>query len=287
MKIGIISDIHGIFPQVIKNFIADVDEIWCLGDIWTQDVLDEINALGKPVIAVSGNWEEEMQSLLFETLPKRETIQREGLTILLTHKEEDHGNNYDGIDLHCYGHIHRFEYKTSRTRKDGKPTFCLNPGAVTPLYESTASAVTIEIDEGRIHDCNRISIQCDSIQIERDEKELSFAILYDRKPKRSWIFKMFGTPWDMSIENSSCDTYAADREALSSCLVSGKATEGFIVRFSRNDETVGGAFISADHGTDTIVFDGIATRDKSVISPDDMVSIVKEWYGASGTIIKE
>lgn len=286
MKIGIISDLHGIFPQIIKNFIADTDEIWCLGDIWTEDVLNEVKALGKPVVAVYGNWEEEKNSPLLNILPKKEVIQREGLTILLTHKDWGYNQHYEGIDLHCYGHKHEFEYKTSRPKKGGNRTFCLNPGAVTPLFHGTSSAVTIEIDNGHIHDCRRLVVQCDYISMQHNEDKYTFGIIYDKKPKRFWIFSVFGTPWPMTVENNESETYAYNRKLIADNLVSGNATDGYIIHFADKDGFIGGAFMSVNEQEDIITVEGIGIKNKDAITADDITSIVSGWYCPSELIIK-
>ena len=54
-KIGIISDTHGTFDEPLKAFLAEVDEIWCAGDIGSPEVMAEVAAMGKPFYGVYGN----------------------------------------------------------------------------------------------------------------------------------------------------------------------------------------------------------------------------------------
>lgn len=53
-RIGIISDTHGTFDETLRDFLADVDEIWHAGDIGSLELADAIAAF-KPLRAVSGN----------------------------------------------------------------------------------------------------------------------------------------------------------------------------------------------------------------------------------------
>ncbi|MBR2325937.1 MAG: metallophosphoesterase family protein [Alistipes sp.] len=53
-RIGIISDTHGCFDAPLREFLAEVDEIWHAGDIGSIELADEIAAF-KPLKAVYGN----------------------------------------------------------------------------------------------------------------------------------------------------------------------------------------------------------------------------------------
>ncbi len=53
-RIGVISDTHGCFDEVLRNFLKDVDEIWHAGDIGTPEIAAEIASF-KPLRAVYGN----------------------------------------------------------------------------------------------------------------------------------------------------------------------------------------------------------------------------------------
>lgn len=54
MRIGVISDTHGLLDQAIFSHLADVDEIWHAGDIGSADVIKRLEAF-RPVRAVWGN----------------------------------------------------------------------------------------------------------------------------------------------------------------------------------------------------------------------------------------
>lgn len=53
-RIGVISDTHGTFDEVLRRFLQDVDEIWHAGDFGSLELADEIGAF-KPLRGVYGN----------------------------------------------------------------------------------------------------------------------------------------------------------------------------------------------------------------------------------------
>jgi putative phosphoesterase len=54
MKIGVISDTHGLFDPAIESYFVGVDHIVHAGDIGRTSVIDRLRAIA-PVSAVSGN----------------------------------------------------------------------------------------------------------------------------------------------------------------------------------------------------------------------------------------
>ena len=82
MRIGIISDLHSTFDEPLKEFLAEVDEIWCAGDIGSQECAQAMSSLGKPVVAVHGNIDDYTMRL---TYPAWQCFERAGATILMTH----------------------------------------------------------------------------------------------------------------------------------------------------------------------------------------------------------
>lgn len=82
LRIGVISDLHGTFDEPLQRFLAEVDEIWCAGDIGSQEVVEKIRALGKPLVAVWGNIDDHTMRLTF---PEWQCFEREGAKILMTH----------------------------------------------------------------------------------------------------------------------------------------------------------------------------------------------------------
>jgi len=81
MKIGLISDTHGVFAKDVKDFLKDVDQIWHAGDFGTLECAHKIAAY-KPLKAVHGNCDGQDTRLEF---PVYQFFECEGMKILMTH----------------------------------------------------------------------------------------------------------------------------------------------------------------------------------------------------------
>lgn len=80
MKIGVLSDTHGVVAPQVYTFFKDCDELWHAGDLG-YDVLDTLRQF-KPLRAVYGNIDD---NSLHHELPKVDVFEREGQKIVLTH----------------------------------------------------------------------------------------------------------------------------------------------------------------------------------------------------------
>ncbi len=81
-KILILSDTHGFLHPNIFDIAQYSDEIWHAGDWGTWDILNELQATGKPVRGVFGNidgWD------IRQELPEFDRFQLDGKDILITH----------------------------------------------------------------------------------------------------------------------------------------------------------------------------------------------------------
>ncbi len=54
VRIGLLSDTHGVFDEPLSKFFSGVDEIWHAGDFGNIGVSDKISAF-KPLKGVYGN----------------------------------------------------------------------------------------------------------------------------------------------------------------------------------------------------------------------------------------
>lgn len=80
-RIGILSDTHGLFDAPLRNFFADVDELWHAGDIGSIELADRIAAF-KPLHAVYGNIDDRTTRLAW---PETDRFACEKLSVLMTH----------------------------------------------------------------------------------------------------------------------------------------------------------------------------------------------------------
>lgn len=54
LKIGVLSDTHGVLPEAYADFFESCDEIWHAGDVGKADVIDQLQKVA-PVRVVWGN----------------------------------------------------------------------------------------------------------------------------------------------------------------------------------------------------------------------------------------
>ena len=81
MRLGVISDTHGLLRPEVFDAFAGVDQILHAGDVGSLDLLTELESLA-PVTAVYGNTDD---SEVRSTLPKVATLQLDGFDIVVTH----------------------------------------------------------------------------------------------------------------------------------------------------------------------------------------------------------
>ena len=81
MKIGLLSDTHSFLDSRIKEYFAEVDEIWHAGDFGSEKVADELAAF-KPLRGVYGNID---GGALRQRFPENLAWDTEGGRILMTH----------------------------------------------------------------------------------------------------------------------------------------------------------------------------------------------------------
>ena len=117
LRIFVLADTHNRLPESVKEMAKDADEIWHLGDICAESILDELRAIGPGVIVVRGNCDSNFEWPLVVDLV------RGGLKFRLQHVSPDHPP--DDVDVLLHGHTH-----VPRNERRGRVLF-LNPGCVT------------------------------------------------------------------------------------------------------------------------------------------------------------
>ena len=99
MKIGLISDTHNTFDEVLKEFLAPCDEIWHAGDFGTMELADTI-AAWKPLRAVYGNIDGGVMRRVYHEFNYFEV---EGVSVLMTHIGGYPRNYYPKALQHIHG----------------------------------------------------------------------------------------------------------------------------------------------------------------------------------------
>ena len=110
MRLGVISDTHGLLrPEVFEAF-AEVDHILHAGDVGRADLLTELEALA-PVTAVYGNTD---GMELRQRLPQVATLRLDGFDIVVTHGDQFGSptpaalnDAFPDAQILVYGHTHR------------------------------------------------------------------------------------------------------------------------------------------------------------------------------------
>ena len=137
LRIFVLADTHNRLPETVKEIAKDADEIWHLGDVCSETILDELRAIAPQVIVVRGNCDSNYEWPLVVDLA------RSGLKFRLQHIPPDHLP--DDVDLVLHGHTH-----VPRNERRGSVLF-LNPGCVTRANQGAPPSVAwLEIANGKI-----------------------------------------------------------------------------------------------------------------------------------------
>jgi hypothetical protein len=141
MRVGVISDTHGLLrPEAIKA-LASSELIFHAGDIGKPEVLIELEAIA-PVIAVRGNND---QGEWAEAIAERQTFKIENISVHLLHIGQEFNRPETGnVQVVISGHSH----KPSIVEQNG--ILFLNPGSAGPRRFKLPISVAYLQVEGRM-----------------------------------------------------------------------------------------------------------------------------------------
>lgn len=124
MRIGIISDTHGLLRPEAERALQGVEMIIHAGDVGDREILAKLKLIA-PVFAVRGNvdsgpWAEE--------LPTTTVVEADGVSFYVLHnlREMDLRTEAAKFDFIVSGHTHRAE----QSERDG--VLYVNPGSAGP-----------------------------------------------------------------------------------------------------------------------------------------------------------
>lgn len=148
MKIGLISDTHGLLRAEVFEVFAGVDHILHAGDVGPAGLLDELEAIA-PVTAVWGNtdgWD------VRKRVTEIATVDLDGVSVVVLHgmqlraaTAEKAAEAYPHASLVVFGHSHRPEI----VRIGG--TLAVNPGSAGPQrFRDPVTCALADIDGGRV-----------------------------------------------------------------------------------------------------------------------------------------
>ena len=124
MRIGVISDTHGLLRPEAVAALAGVDHILHAGDVGDPDILDALGRIA-PLTAIRGNIDLAGRCAI---LPATELVQLAGASIYMLHSLDDLDLDpvAAAIGIVVSGHSHR----PSIERRNG--VLYLNPGSAGP-----------------------------------------------------------------------------------------------------------------------------------------------------------
>lgn len=120
MKIGVISDTHGLFREELYDILNYVDRIIHLGDIGSEEIMEKLNKIA-PTDFILGNIDDNISDV-----PKIKVINLDDIKVHMIHniKELDERKLEGDTRIIAYGHSH----KPNLEEKEG--IIYLNPGSL-------------------------------------------------------------------------------------------------------------------------------------------------------------
>ena len=137
-RIFVLADTHNRLPENVSQMAKGADEIWHLGDVCAERILDQLRAIGPQVTLVRGNCDSHLEwPLVVDLVRGRVKFRLQHVPPAQTPKD---------VDVVLHGHTH-----VSRNERRGNVLF-LNPGCVTrPNRGSPASVAWLEILDGKMN----------------------------------------------------------------------------------------------------------------------------------------
>ena len=147
MRLGVISDTHGLLRPEVFDAFAEVDHILHAGDIGSLELLAELEALA-PVTAVYGNTD---GFELRNRVPRVARVELDGFDIVVTHGDqfgsptpEKLNAAFPEVQILVYGHTHQ----PLLTIVDVVVTV-MNPGSAGPRrFRIPPSVGILELEAG-------------------------------------------------------------------------------------------------------------------------------------------
>lgn len=139
MRVGVISDTHGLLRAEAKAALQGVDQILHAGDIGKPEVIEQLNSIA-PVTAIKGNIDSGEWAREF---PDTRTVSLGGRRIHLLHdlKSLDFDPREQDIDLVISGHSHKPKIESR------DEVLYLNPGSAGPRRFSLPVALAMLVLE--------------------------------------------------------------------------------------------------------------------------------------------
>ena len=190
MKLGILSDTHGLLRQEVLDHLQGCDAILHGGDINNQGILNTLSSIAT-LYVVRGNNDKEWA----EGLPLSLDIELAGKRIYMTHKKRDLPPDLSSFDLVIIGHTHRYEETAVGE------TVVLNPGSCGPRRFNQAITMAIATIESSQIKIERIDIehQGPRAKIGADLRSQIETVMRETAKGRPAVEIAHRKGWDVSI----------------------------------------------------------------------------------------
>ena len=140
MKLGVISDTHGVLREEVIEYLRECDYIIHAGDVGNKDIIDKLDSIAKTFV-VRGNNDKDEWGL---TLPEYREIEMDEILIYLVHDKADIPKDLKEVDLVIYGHSHKFSNEKIDNIIYLNPGSCGRKGFSLPL---SMAIVEVNLDD--------------------------------------------------------------------------------------------------------------------------------------------
>ena len=137
-RLGLVSDTHDLLRPEVIRILQDCEVILHAGDICRHELLESLQRIGPPVVAVRGNNDHDDR---LADLPDSRVYDWRGVRILLIHDRLEITTIPPDIDVIVHGHSHK-----PRVTEEGGRVY-VNPGSCgRRRFRNPISLATLEID---------------------------------------------------------------------------------------------------------------------------------------------
>lgn len=137
MKIGIISDTHGVIPDSFLEELASCQYIIHAGDIGTAKCYEQLKSLGNHLYMVRGNCD---MGSWAKYIPETLSFRIDGITFYLIHNRSHLPYDMPETDYVIFGHTHIYH------KERHQDTIFLNPGSAGSCRGDQTSIVLMNTE---------------------------------------------------------------------------------------------------------------------------------------------
>ena len=163
LRIGVISDTHGLLREEVRKRLQGCDRILHAGDIHTLSMVEELNRIA-PTCLVRGNADKEWA----QGIPLTQVIDDIGIRIFMTHNRKQIDGNLEPYDLIIFGHSHKYE------EKHINGSVWLNPGSCGPRrFKLPITMAVLYVEDDGSFRIERVDIEAQDSQTTFQGSEIS------------------------------------------------------------------------------------------------------------------